>query len=114
MPPKRHNIAILSADSRKSSGAWSAAGSSLKTVSLDVLLRTVRLEFALTRITQQREPMNNSDRRKFLQTMGAAAMAGALPGSITKALATPAHNRTGTIADVEHIVIITQENQSFD
>lgn len=58
--------------------------------------------------------MNNSDRRKFLQTMGAAAMAGALPGSITKALATPAHNRTGTIADVEHIVIITQENQSFD
>jgi phospholipase C len=58
--------------------------------------------------------MKNMERRKFLQTMGAAAAAGALPGSITKALAMPANNRTGTIADVEHIIIITQENQSFD
>lgn len=29
-------------------------------------------------------------------------------------LAIPAHNRTGTIADVEHIVILMQENRSFD
>jgi phospholipase C len=59
--------------------------------------------------------MKNSDRRKFMQVMGSGAVAAAtLPASISKALATPAHNRTGTIADVEHIIIITQENQSFD
>jgi phospholipase C len=58
--------------------------------------------------------MNISDRRKFLQLVGSGALAAALPGSITKALAVPANNRTGTIADVEHIVILTQENQSFD
>jgi phospholipase C len=58
--------------------------------------------------------MSSTDRRKFLQLMGAGAMAGALPGSISKALAIPANNRTGTIADVEHIIILTQENQSFD
>jgi phospholipase C len=58
--------------------------------------------------------MNTIDRRKFLRVLGSGAAVAALPESITKALATPAHNRTGTIADVEHIVILTQENQSFD
>ena len=58
--------------------------------------------------------MKNSERRKFMQIMGSGALAAAMPGSITKALAIEAHNRTGTIADVEHIVILTQENQSFD
>jgi phospholipase C len=58
--------------------------------------------------------MSKIDRRKFLQVLGSGAIAGALPDSISKALAIPAHNRTGTIADVEHIVILTQENQSFD
>ncbi len=58
--------------------------------------------------------MKNSDRRRFLQLVGSGTLAAALPGSITKALAIPADRRTGTIADVEHIVILTQENQSFD
>jgi len=49
-----------------------------------------------------------------MQIMGSGALVAALPGSIAKALAIPANNRTGTIADVEHIVILTQENQSFD
>ena len=55
------------------------------------------------------------DRRKFLQLTGAAG-AGfvALKANIAKALAIPAHNRTGTIKDVEHIVILTQENRPFD
>ncbi len=56
--------------------------------------------------------MNNFGRRDFLKTMGAAAAA--LPLSIEKALAIPAHNRTRSIQDVEHIVILTQENRSFD
>ena len=34
--------------------------------------------------------------------------------TVTKALAIPANNRTGTIKDVEHIVILMQENRPFD
>jgi len=41
-------------------------------------------------------------------------MASTLNANIAKALAIPANNRTGTIRDVEHIVILTQENNSFD
>ncbi|MFS2054782.1 phosphocholine-specific phospholipase C, partial [Variovorax sp. CT11-76] len=36
------------------------------------------------------------------------------PPSIRRALAIPANNKTGTIQDVEHIVILMQENRSFD
>lgn len=36
------------------------------------------------------------------------------PLSIQKALAIAANNRTGTIQDVEHVVILMQENRSFD
>lgn len=58
--------------------------------------------------------MRRSNRRKFLKLAGSGALASAFPGSIERALAVPANNRTGTIADVEHIVILTQENRSFD
>ncbi|WP_445116487.1 phosphocholine-specific phospholipase C [Acinetobacter sp. WZC-1] len=57
-------------------------------------------------------------RRKFLghslkTGMGIAALS-AFPESIQKALAIPANNQTGTIQDVEHVVILMQENRSFD
>ena len=59
-----------------------------------------------------------TDRRKFLQMLGTTAAAGAFAApftaSIRRALAVPAHHRTGTIADVEHIVFLMQENRSFD
>jgi phospholipase C len=55
-----------------------------------------------------------NDRRKFIKAMGIGALASAFPRSIQRALAIPAHHRTGTIADVEHIVILMQENRSFD
>ena len=58
--------------------------------------------------------MKNTDRRQFLQLMGMGAMASTLGANISKALAIPAHNRTGTIRDVEHVVILMQENNSFD
>jgi phospholipase C len=56
-----------------------------------------------------------TSRRKFLQSslFSAAALA-AFPPSIRKALAIPANNRTGSINDVEHVVILMQENRSFD
>jgi phospholipase C len=58
--------------------------------------------------------VKNIDRRQFLQTMGAGAAMATLNANIAKALAIPANNRTGTIRDVEHIVILMQENRPFD
>src|SRR3954464_13708995 len=55
-----------------------------------------------------------TDRRTFLHLLGASAVAGVFNASIRRALAIPAHRRTGTIADVEHIVFLMQENRSFD
>ncbi|WP_293901262.1 phosphocholine-specific phospholipase C [Phenylobacterium sp.] len=51
------------------------------------------------------------DRRSFL--LAAAASAG-LPPAIARARAIDAHVRTGTIRDVEHVVIFMQENRGFD
>jgi phospholipase C len=55
-----------------------------------------------------------TDRRRFLKLLSTGALATAFPASIKRALALPAHHRTGTIDDVEHIVILMQENRSFD
>ncbi|MBS0343952.1 MAG: phospholipase C, phosphocholine-specific [Proteobacteria bacterium] len=59
-----------------------------------------------------------NSRRRFLQASATAgvtaATLAAFPPSIRRALAIPAHNKTGTIQDVEHIVILMQENRSFD
>jgi len=56
----------------------------------------------------------NTDRRKLLKLAGAGALAAAFPESIKRALAVPAHHRTGTLQDVEHVVFLMQENRSFD
>ena len=55
-----------------------------------------------------------TDRRTFLQLLMSSAVSAAFPASISRALSIPANSRTGTIADVEHIVIMMQENRSFD
>jgi len=55
-----------------------------------------------------------TDRRTFLQLLTTGALTAAFPASISRALAIPAHNQTGTIRDIEHIVILMQENRSFD
>jgi phospholipase C len=54
------------------------------------------------------------NRRNFLKAAGAGAALSALPESIQRALAIQANSATGTIADVKHVVIIMQENRSFD
>ena len=62
--------------------------------------------------------MTDSNRRGFLRAVGTAAGATAamttFPPAIARALSIPAARRTGTLTDVEHIVILTQENRSFD
>lgn len=55
------------------------------------------------------------DRRSFIRAMMATAgAAAALTPAIARALEIPADRRTGTLQDVGHVVILTQENRSFD
>lgn len=58
--------------------------------------------------------MISDGRRKFLRFSAASAGVGLLPGVIQQALAVPANNATGSLADVGHVVIFMQENRSFD
>ena len=53
-------------------------------------------------------------RRQFLKFAAGAAALNALPPSIRNALALPATQVTGTLNDVQHIVVLMQENRSFD
>ena len=59
-------------------------------------------------------PFKNVDRRRFIKAMGMGAVASSLSANIAKALAIPANYRSGTVRDVEHIVILMQENRPFD
>jgi len=62
--------------------------------------------------------MTDPSRRRFLRLAGGAGLAGttlaALPAVIRTALATEPARVTGTLADVRHVVILMQENRSFD
>jgi phospholipase C len=58
--------------------------------------------------------MPEVNRRRFLQVAGATTAFAALSSSIERAAALPANHRTGSIEDVEHIVVLMQENRSFD
>jgi len=55
--------------------------------------------------------MTQLDRRRFLLAATAALN---LPTAIARAATIDADVRTGTIRDVEHVVILMQENRSFD
>ncbi|MEU2777987.1 alkaline phosphatase family protein, partial [Streptomyces sp. NPDC007162] len=58
--------------------------------------------------------MTEVNRRRFLQLAGATTAFTALSSSVQRAAALPANHRTGSIQDVEHIVVLMQENRSFD
>ncbi|MCC9309543.1 phospholipase C, phosphocholine-specific [Kitasatospora sp. RB6PN24] len=58
--------------------------------------------------------MSTLNRRRFIQLAGGAAAFSALSTSIARAAEIPAARRTGTLKDVEHIVVLMQENRSFD
>ncbi|MBO1325491.1 phospholipase C, phosphocholine-specific [Acetobacter sp. TBRC 12305] len=53
-------------------------------------------------------------RRSFLKFAAALAASGAMPDNLKRALAIAPNRATGTIQDVEHVVILMQENRSFD
>lgn len=52
--------------------------------------------------------------RQLAQAGGATAVLSTFPPAIQRALAVPANQRTRSLQDVEHIVVLTQENRSFD
>ena len=55
------------------------------------------------------------DRRSFIRALAATAGAASpFTPAIARALEIGAHRRTGTLQDVAHVVILTQENRSFD
>jgi phospholipase C len=60
--------------------------------------------------------MTSEARRDFLKLAGGGLAAAAAAGSraIAKAVAIPAHRATHSIMDVEHVVILMQENRAFD
>ncbi|MEZ0095201.1 phosphocholine-specific phospholipase C [Streptacidiphilus sp. EB129] len=58
--------------------------------------------------------MSSINRRRFIQLTGGTAAASALSTSIARAAEIPANRRTGSLRDVEHIVVLMQENRSFD
>lgn len=59
--------------------------------------------------------MSKLNRRKFLKVSATAGLAASIwEPLLQKALAVPAHNVSRSIKDVEHIVILMQENRSFD
>jgi len=59
-------------------------------------------------------PLDRLDRRRFLQIAGGAVAATALSSSVARAAEIGPAIRTRTIKDVEHIVVLMQENRSFD
>jgi phospholipase C len=58
--------------------------------------------------------MTGINRRRFMQLAGGTAAASALSTSIARAAEIPANRRTGSVRDVEHVVVLMQENRSFD
>jgi phospholipase C len=53
-------------------------------------------------------------KRRLIRNTAAELAAGGIPASIRRALAAPALGATKSIMDVEHVVILMQENRSFD
>src|SRR5580692_10930866 len=62
--------------------------------------------------------MKKIPRREFLKQsahfVGAASALSAFPPIIQRALAVAPNQATGTIQDIKHVVILMQENRSFD
>ncbi len=58
--------------------------------------------------------MRDVDRRRFLQLAGGSIAATMLSDSIARALTIPANRATRSLEDVEHIVVLMQENRAFD
>ncbi|QDL68257.1 phospholipase C, phosphocholine-specific [Streptomyces malaysiensis subsp. malaysiensis] len=58
--------------------------------------------------------MTDVSRRRFLQLAAGTAAASSLSAGIARAASIPPAAGSGTLADVQHVVVLMQENRSFD
>jgi phospholipase C len=58
--------------------------------------------------------MSEISRRRFLQLAGGTVASSMLSDSIARAATIPANRQTRSLQDVEHVVVLMQENRSFD
>ncbi len=58
--------------------------------------------------------MGEINRRRFLQLAGGSIATTMLSDSIARAAAIPANRATRSLRDVEHVVVLMQENRAFD
>jgi phospholipase C len=58
--------------------------------------------------------MRDVSRRRFLQIAGGGVATTLFSDSIARALSIPANHATRSIRDIEHVVVLMQENRSFD
>jgi phospholipase C len=58
--------------------------------------------------------MSEINRRRFLQLAGGTVASSMLTDSIARAAAIPANRVTRSLRDIEHVVVLMQENRSFD
>ena len=58
--------------------------------------------------------MGQIDRRRFLQLAGGSVATTMLSDSIARAAGIPANRATRSLQDVEHVVVLMQENRAFD
>ncbi|WP_409483667.1 phosphocholine-specific phospholipase C [Arsenicicoccus dermatophilus] len=64
--------------------------------------------------TQPERHVTDLDRRRFLQVAGATTAMTLLSESIARAASIPAARRHGSIEDIDHVVVLVQENRGFD
>src|ERR1700685_354721 len=73
---------------------------------------------AVTGTPGRSRPMTELTRRRLLPAAGAAATAAFaaefLPANVRKALASGPPRGSGKLSDIKHVVILMQENRSFD
>jgi phospholipase C len=65
-------------------------------------------------VAPRRAVVPTVDRRRFLQLAGASATLTALSTSVARAATIPASRTHGSLDDIEHVVVLMQENRSFD
>ena len=58
--------------------------------------------------------MTTVNRRRFMQLAGGTAAATMMSASIARAAGIPADRRSGSLKDIEHVVVLMQENRAFD
>ena len=100
-----YNVAIIHPDGQ----LWRVCHNDRLLVACQIALQVPRLRCAEH---QTASIVTDRDRREFIKQAGLAVCA--WTSVIQSSLAVAANRSTGSIMDVEHVVILMQENRAFD